>query len=257
MQRYFLEEDYQPIEVYQVAGEHYHHIVHVMRMVPSAKCYLVFNNNIAILAEIIEITSSTVLFRELEKEIMQKELPIAVTVACSYPKGDKLEWIIQKGTELGTHQFLGFPSENSIIKWEEKKRVAKTKRLNKIALEAAEQSHRQWLPSVKLLKTGKELVALFQNYDQVIVAYEESAKQGDTHSLVKSFTSLDKNKKNKILAIFGPEGGFSPKEITIFKQAGATLCGLGPRILRAETAPLYFLSALSYQQELLACNLVD
>lgn len=121
MQRYFLEEDYQPIEVYQVAGEHYHHIVHVMRMVPSAKCYLVFNNNIAILAEIIEITSSTVLFRELEKEIMQKELPIAVTVACSYPKGDKLEWIIQKGTELGTHQFLGFSSENSIIKWEEKK----------------------------------------------------------------------------------------------------------------------------------------
>ena len=85
-------------------------------------------------------------------------------------------------------------------------------------------------------------------YDKILVAYEESAKQGEKSQLVQSFQALQPGQR--VLAIFGPEGGITPKEIEIFTQAGAFLCGLGPRILRCETAPLYLLGAASYQFEL-------
>lgn len=67
-----------------------------MRMTPNDRCYLVFQNKTAILAEIVEIDSTSVYFKEISKEEMDKELPIEVTIACGLPKGDKLEWIVQK-----------------------------------------------------------------------------------------------------------------------------------------------------------------
>lgn len=249
MQRYFLEEPYEPKEKYAVTGESYHHIVRVMRMEPTMKCYLVFQNAVAILAEITEITEEQVWFKELSKELADKELPLIVTIACGFPKGDKLEWIVQKGTELGAAAFVGFPAKASVVKWDHKKRGAKTKRLEKIALEAAEQSHRQQTPSVTLLEQSKELVEQFANFDTVLIAYEESAKQGEKSQLAKTLS--DSQLGQRLLVVFGPEGGFSPQEIEEFQTAGGLLCGLGPRILRAETAPLYVLSAISYQMELL------
>ncbi len=82
-----------------------------------------------------------------------------------------------------------------------------------------------------------------------MVAYEESAKQGETATLVKLLQNVSVNAQ--ILAVFGPEGGFTSEEIAMFEQNQALFCGLGPRILRAETAPLYLLSAISYHWELL------
>lgn len=127
MQRYFMKEDYQEKDLYKVADENYHHIVRVMRMTPNDRCYLVFQNKTAILAEIVEIDSTSVYFKEISKEEMDKELPIEVTIACGLPKGDKLEWIVQKGTELGGNQFIGFPAKTSVVKWDHKKRAAKEK----------------------------------------------------------------------------------------------------------------------------------
>lgn len=86
-------------------------------------------------------------------------------------------------------------------------------------------------------------------FDCVIVAYEESAKEGESAALVKAVTGLKKG--SRILFVFGPEGGLSPAEIATLEEAGAILAGLGPRILRTETAPLYALSAVSVLTELM------
>ncbi|MDU4180439.1 MAG: 16S rRNA (uracil(1498)-N(3))-methyltransferase [Enterococcus faecalis] len=231
MQRYFMKEDYQEKDLYKVADENYHHIVRVMRMTPNDRCYLVFQNKTAILAEIVEIDSTSVYFKEISKEEMDKELPIEV------------------GTELGGNQFIGFPAKTSVVKWDHKKRAAKEKRLQKIATEAAEQSHRQQTPSVSLVEKTQEIIAQFDSYDTVLVAYEESAKQGEKSQLAQVLSTCQPGAR--LCVLFGPEGGFAPQEIEQFLQAGAKLCGLGPRILRAETAPLYLLSAVSYQMELL------
>ncbi|MGL4697152.1 16S rRNA (uracil(1498)-N(3))-methyltransferase [Enterococcus larvae] len=249
MQRYFIKETYEAKSEYSVAGENYHHIVRVMRMKPEDQLFLVFDNGVVILGEISSIDEQEVLIRELSKEDGDKELPVNVTIACGLPKGDKLEWIIQKGTELGGHGFIGFPAKNSIVKWDHKKRGNKVKRLEKIAQEAAEQSHRQLMPEVRLLEKEQELIDSFSTYDKVLIAYEESAKQGEQSLLAETLKTLKAG--DDLLIVFGPEGGFSPEEIDVFKENGGVSCGLGPRILRAETAPLYALSAVSYQLEML------
>lgn len=249
MQRYFVDEVYENQPEFSVTGDNYHHIVRVMRMKPKDQLFLVFNNSVVIQGEITSIDEQEVLIRELSKEETDKELPVNVTIACGLPKGDKLEWIVQKGTELGSHCFIGFPAKNSIVKWDHKKRGNKVKRLGKIAQEAAEQSHRQFMPEVLLFEKEQELIDRFASYDKVLIAYEESAKQGERSVLAETLTQLKQG--DNLLIVFGPEGGFSPDEIELFNQNGGISCGLGPRILRAETAPLYALSVISYQLEML------
>ena len=249
MQRYFINETYEEEVLFSLTGADFHHAAHVMRMKQGDECFLSFNNEVAIIAEITEITDETIRLKELRKETNQKEMPIEVSIACSYTKGDKLEFVAQKATELGMSKLIGFPGKTSVAKWDEKKLTKKVPRFEKIVKEAAEQSHRQKIPTVELFATFKTFLASLEKYDKILIAYEESAKEGETKSLVKSLQEVKAG--DKLLIIFGPEGGISPEEITQFEEQGAILCGLGPRILRAETAPLYALSAMSYQWELL------
>lgn len=245
MQRYFLDQAYQA--TVEVSGEAHHHMSRVMRMSAEDQVFLVFNDQTAIIAQIISIDGDKVTLEEVEKESLQRELPINITIASGFPKGEKLELIVQKGTELGAYAFIAFPGESSVAKWDAKKQQKKQQRLNKIAQEAAEQSHRQALPQVEFA-SEKELIASFVDYDAVLIAYEESAKQGEQARLVQTFQKL--NTGQKLLVVFGPEGGLTPNEIEKFQAAGAHLCGLGPRILRTETAPFYLLSAASFYYEL-------
>ncbi|MGV3084056.1 16S rRNA (uracil(1498)-N(3))-methyltransferase [Enterococcus dispar] len=248
MQRYFISTPYKKDEI-RLSGEAFHHMIRVMRMKPEDEVYLVYADQIAIIAKIVAIEEDAVILTEVEKERQNKELPLLVTIASGYPKGDKLEWIVQKGTELGAYEFIGFPAQSSVVKWDEKKLAKKKQRLVKIAQEAAEQSQRQLTPNVELLANEGQLWDKLDAYDAIVVAYEESAKQGEKAQLVQVLQSLPAG--SRLLAIFGPEGGITPDEIEKLKAGGGKLCGLGPRILRTETAPLYLLSAISYQWELL------
>ncbi|MDU5336002.1 16S rRNA (uracil(1498)-N(3))-methyltransferase [Enterococcus sp.] len=245
MQRYFIDQPHQ--STIEVSGEPHHHMSRVMRMSVDDQVFLVFKDQIAIKAKITAIDSDKVTLAEVEKENLQRELPIQITIASGFPKGEKLELIVQKGTELGAHGFIAFPGESSVAKWDAKKQQKKQQRLNKIAQEAAEQSHRQALPTVNFA-SEKELIENFADYDAVLIAYEESAKQGEQAQLVQTFQALEAGQK--LLVVFGPEGGLTPNEIEKFQAAGAQLCGLGPRILRTETAPFYLLSAASFYYEL-------
>lgn len=249
MQRYFTNEKYEEKDTYSLSGEPYHHITHVMRMQEGDQIYLVFSDQVTIQAKITFISEQKVFVEEVAKESQEKELPLEVTIACGYPKGDKFDWLVQKATELGAAAFIGFPAKTSIVKWDQKKLSKKQQRLEKITQEAAEQSQRSYLPDVTLLANERDLLNLFSQYDYILVAYEESAKQDETATLAKLLQDVSVNAR--ILAIFGPEGGFMPEEISMFEQNQALFCGLGPRILRAETAPLYLLSAISYHWELL------
>ncbi|MDH6365085.1 16S rRNA (uracil1498-N3)-methyltransferase [Enterococcus sp. PF1-24] len=249
MQRYFIEEKYQPQVSYQLTGENFHHIVRVMRMQPDEEVYLVFSDQVSIIAAISQITEEAVWLKEIRREQQNKELPVELTIACAFPKGDKLEWVIQKGTELGAQHFMAFPGQTSVAKWDEKKLAKKEQRYQKIAQEAAEQSQRQYAPKITLFANQKKWLQQLSQFDYIVVAYEESAKQGEQANLVKILQQAQPGEK--IVAIFGPEGGLTPKEIEELNELGGVCCGLGPRILRAETAPLYFLSAASYQLELL------
>lgn len=246
MQRYFVDE--LPLDgKVIVTGENFHHIAHVMRSRVGEKHFLVFPDHTSVVGELLELTADEAVYGHFIKEAFTRELPVTLTIACGLPKGDKLDWIVQKGTELGAAAFTAFPSQTSVVRWDEKKRSKRLTRLEKIAKEAAEQSHRTQTPLVRFTSFA-ELLQDFPRFTHVLIAYEESAKEGERAQLVQTFEKMQPG--DSLLAVFGPEGGFAPEEIAQFEKAGAKCCGLGPRILRAETAPLYVLASASFYFEL-------
>ncbi|WP_042478191.1 16S rRNA (uracil(1498)-N(3))-methyltransferase [Bacillus ndiopicus] len=247
MQRYFVNEQFDENEQLEIVGEIAKHISKVMRMQIGDEIIVVTNDK-AFISEIIEIEAAVVV-RNTGREIPSPEMPIKVDIACGLPKGDKLELIAQKATELGMHSLIPFAAERSIVKWDDKKGEKKTERLQKIAQEAAEQSHRTYVPQICQPISFKELLKLISKYDAVFIADEEDAKQLQRTKFADKLKKVYDNKSESILCIFGPEGGISRQESASLLQAGAETMSLGPRILRAETAPLYALSAISYEFE--------
>ena len=223
------------------------HMFNVMRLTEDDQVVLVFEDGIKRLARVTDRENHV--FEVIEDLNETVEMPVSVTIASGFPKGDKLEFITQKVTELGASQIWAFPADWSVAKWDGKKLGKKVEKLEKIALGAAEQSKRNLVPSIALFEKKADFLAQLDQFDRIVVAYEESAKEGESAALVQVVSGLEKG--SKVLFIFGPEGGLSPAEIESFEAKGAVLAGLGPRILRAETAPLYALSAVSVVTELM------
>lgn len=245
MQRYFLEDAHADQEFLNITGDDAKHIIKVMRQSVGDELIAVVSGKVY-LAEIVE-AALDVQVKLIEQLPDRSELPKRVTIACGLPKGDKLELITQKATELGMSALLPYAAERSIVKWDNSKSTKKTERLKKIAKEAAEQSHRSRIPSIHSVHSFRELLEAAKSYDAVIVAYEEEAKQQDGKRFAEILKSL--YDKDSILLVFGPEGGISNSEADALARAGAQFASLGPRILRTETAPLYALSAMSYEFE--------
>jgi 16S rRNA (uracil1498-N3)-methyltransferase len=248
LQRYFVTN--QPAtESFVIEGEDHHHISRVMRMKTGDQIICVNDDKRSALCSIAEITAEQTIVDVVKWDDDRVELPIQITIVSGLPKGDKLEWIIQKGTELGANEFVPFLAARSIVKWDEKKGAKKLERWQKIAKEAAEQSHRNIIPCVASPISIKDLLQKAEQFDYCLVAYEEEARLGEMAVLVSTLKVM--NPGQSLLIVFGPEGGLTPEEVSLLREKGFLVCGLGPRILRTETAPLYLLSAVSYHFELL------
>ena len=246
LQRYFVENIVN--NKANISGEDVHHIARVMRMDVGDQLYCCDSDGKVARCEITEITNESVLTNVVEWMKNSVELPINVSIVSGLPKADKLEYVIQKGTELGASEFVPFIAARSIVKWDEKKGSKKVERWNKIAKEAAEQSHRSKIPTVQAPISFKQLISLSANHDYKLIAYEEEARRGEKSNLASTF---DKMKTGEtLLIVVGPEGGLTEKEVTLLHKNGFISCSLGPRILRTETAPLYLLAAVSYYFEL-------
>ncbi|MET3699295.1 16S rRNA (uracil1498-N3)-methyltransferase [Bacillus oleivorans] len=249
MQRYFIGFDHVEDDQIWISGEDAHHISRVMRMKAGDSFIAVLPDGSSSQCKILQTAESKVFAKALGWKQEEKELPIKVAIGSGLPKGDKLEWIIQKGTELGAHTFIPFNAARSIVKWDPKKSEKKLVRWEKIAKEAAEQSHRTTVPGItppvelmKLIETGLE-------YRFKVIAYEEEAKNGHSSKFASLLAKMTPG--DSLLVIFGPEGGLTAEEVSILENNGFISVGLGPRILRTETAPLYVLSAISYHFELM------
>lgn len=248
MQRYFIDQVIQSVgEQISVPKEQEHHMVKVMRMNIGECCEIVDEKEQLYIAKITQLSPFELKIEEHKEQNV--ELPIDVTIFVGLSKGDKLETIVQKATELGVQTIVPVEMKRNMVKWTKDKSLKKIERLQKIAQEAAEQSHRLHIPKVLDLMTLKESVVLAKQSTKALVAFEEVAKQGEAAVFVQMLTSLQKG--DSISFYFGPEGGFDLQEIEYLNSQEVHSCALGPRILRAETAPMYALAAISYHFELL------
>jgi 16S rRNA (uracil1498-N3)-methyltransferase len=255
MQRYFVPPGQMGEASVALIGEDARHLSAVMRAKPGDRFIACDGQGRDVLAKIVSIDKDNVQADIAEELGAGAEMAWSVTVAQSLPKGDKLETIIQKGTEAGASVFVPFLSERTIVQYDERKEAKRIERWRKIAKEAAEQSHRSVIPDIITVQSWKTLLKQFAEYDLVLFCYEEEGRSGGgLRELLSTFKSKVNKVRPKVLVAIGPEGGFSPQEADAAKAAGANLIGLGRRILRTETAALYALACLAYESGELGGN---
>ena len=167
------------------------------------------------------------------------EAKVQVSVYMAFSKGDKLEHVIQKSTELGAYEIVAFPSARCVSRPDEKSLKKKLERWQKIAQSAAEQSGRGVIPQVVVVPSYGEALKRAAQADKAILFYEN--EQAVTLKM-----SLQTGDYRTVSLLTGPEGGLESAEVEKARQAGLDICTLGKRILRCETAPLCALSAVMY-----------
>ena len=211
-----------------------HHVLHVMRNKVGDKI-IAINNGKEYLSEITNLSPLTILVKE--ELSTDNELKKDLTLLYCLAKGDKIEFVIQKATELGAKKIALISSKYCVTKIDNQSFNKKLVRYQAIAKEASEQSHRQIIPEIlgvfDINKIPSSLLS-----DDNYVAYE---KCEDT-------PSLEINGKS-VSILIGPEGGLDKKEIEILEKTGFKCVSLGKRILRTETAAVYALSVLGYLLE--------
>ena len=181
-----------------------------------------------------------------EKENLS-EYPFEINLYQGIAKGDKMDNIIQKATELGVTNIIPTETKFTVVKISDDKSDKKIDRWNKIAREAAKQSERGIIPTVKSPMKFKD--AILECKDKIaMVCYGRE----DHYNLKNFFNDKNINKDNikniKSISFFiGPEGGFDLSEIEFAKENGIEIVSLGDKIYRTETASIVMLGMLTYE----------
>lgn len=176
----------------------------------------------------------------IKKEHTAEENGLIIALLQGLPKGEKMDFIVQKTTELGVKKIIPVISERSIPKLTEPKISKKVDRWYKIAISAAEQCGAARLPSISEPKIFLEAIKEVENYELKLLFYEKERK--NTFKAILSEHPMVK----KIAVFIGPEGGFSEQEVSDANKLGFIPVSLGKQILRTETAPITILSILRY-----------
>lgn len=251
MQRYFVPPGQIGESAVTLLGEDARHLATVMRAKPGDEFIVCDGSGSELLAKAETVEPSKVSASVVGRQASLAEMAWRVTVAQSLPKGDKLETVIQKGTEAGAHAFRPFLSQRTIVQYDERKEAKRLDRWRKIAKEAAEQAHRGIVPEVAPVCSWKSLVGSFGEYDLTLLCYEEEGRHGSgLRPVLADFNNgfaARAERAPRVLLIVGPEGGFAPQEAEQAEAAGAKAVGLGRRILRTETAALVALACVAYE----------
>ena len=174
-----------------------------------------------------------------ERRESESEARVRVSVYMAFSKGDKLEHVIQKATELGAYEIVAFPSARCVSRPDDKSLKKKLERWQKIAASAAEQSGRGRIPEIFTLPSYAAALQRAAQADKALLFYEN--EQATTLRM-----ALEAGPYRTVSLLTGPEGGLEASEVAQASDAGLRVCTLGKRILRCETAPLCGLSAIMY-----------
>lgn len=227
-----------------IDGADAHHIARSLRMAEGDKTVVCDGEGKEYLCRLVRIRDEECVCDIVEEKESASESPISITLCMAYPKGDKLETVIQKAVELGADRIIPFESSRCIKRPKAEKAEKQTARLQRIAEEAAKQCGRAKIPTVSQATSYKAMLDEATDSALALLCYE--SEEGLT---IKSVLS-GKKAPASISVIVGSEGGFSAEEVAEAKAAGCISVSLGERILRCETAPSYALAAISYEFEL-------
>ena len=232
-------------QVVTLTGDDAHHLLYAMRAKAGDEVVLVDDAGQVARMELTGFTADTVTMRLIERLAADTESPLSLVLAQCLPKGDKLEFIVQKAVELGAVAVQPLASRNSVVRYDAKKAVAKEKRWQKIADEAAKQCGRTRLPVVRsILPLADWLAARSAREDAALLFCYENEERQPMQAALRALPASVR----EITLLVGPEGGFTLAEAEAIASAGGVSVTLGPRILRAETAAVAAMSIVQYER---------
>jgi len=235
MQRYFCNEVNN--EVFNLNEDDSYHIKKVMRMNIGMNIEIVCGKKLFI-GEIIELDPIVRAKIVLNKDDYN-EMDVKVSICQSLVNEQKMDFILQKATELGAYDFYPYKALNSVVK-DNGKGDKKVLRWQKIVKEASEQSKRNIIPNVHNMIDINELINLKADL-KIICTVNEVTKN------IKKVLQ-EHSKCDTIIIVVGPEGGFKPQEEALLIDNGFVSVSLGSRVLRTETASLAILSMINYER---------
>ena len=232
MFNFFASESNKQNSVYIIDGADYNHIKNVLRMEIDDKC-LISCGGKSDLCKIKVFSEDSVRLEIIEENYTDTELPVKIYLFQGLPKGDKMEYIIQKCVELGVFAIMPVEMKHCIVKLDDKKAKSKQSRWQSIAESAAKQSKRNIIPEILEVSSFDKALEFAKTLDLILVPYENEEGMSATKKALKNLKSV------KSVGIFiGPEGGFEKAEIKKSLDADAKIISLGKRILRTETAAI-------------------
>ena len=243
MPRFFVESADVKDGAVKITGDDARHIARSLRMAVGDEITVCDGEGAEHTCSLTKIRDEECECKILSTQPSRSEPQAEIALFMAYPKGDKLETVVQKAVELGVSTVIPFESSRCIKRPSPEKGDKQTARLSRIAAEAAKQCGRAKLPKILPPIKLTELISMLPSYDMSLICYEDEEKKS-----IKQ--ALDNASPRSIAVIVGCEGGFSYEEWAAITEAGAISVTLGPRILRCETAPLYALAAISYRFEL-------
>lgn len=238
MTRFFVTPEEMQPNFLVLTGENAAH-AKVLRLQPGEDVLVCDGIGNECICTVSDVSSGQISLVVNSRQTSSTEAAVQVSVYMAFSKGDKLEHVIQKATELGAIEIVAFPSSRCVSRPDEKSLAKKLERWQKIAASAAEQSGRGCIPQVLTLESYRAALERAAKADKAILFYEN--ERATTLRM-----ALEEGKFTTVSLLTGPEGGLEEREVEMAKNAGLQICTLGSRILRCETAPLCALSAVMY-----------
>ncbi|MGQ9646204.1 MAG: 16S rRNA (uracil(1498)-N(3))-methyltransferase [Thermodesulfobacteriota bacterium] len=240
MPRFYVSSPRIEEEFLKVQGGEVRHIRRVLRLKVGDRLIVFDGSTKEYEGVIFEETPSSVVIKLEEVRSPVRESPLEITLAQSLLKSEKMEYLIQKATELGIRRFAPFFSSRSVPLLDKSKKLRRYHRWEKIAVEACKQCGRVSIPKVEPLQDYSEMLRMAGSEGLRLILWEKEGR--GLKEVVREF-----REGTKVFFIVGPEGGMSDEEVKEAKRVGFIPISLGKRILRSETAGLCLLSILQYE----------
>jgi 16S rRNA (uracil1498-N3)-methyltransferase len=245
MHRFYLPPESWNADALILSGTEAHHGRDVLRLGPGDKVVVFDGRGRELTAEIGSSDSSKISLRKLH-EAKTPPLRCQITLGQAIPKGKNMDLIVQKAVEIGAAEIAPILSDRTIVRLDEESAASKQSKWQTVAIEAAKQCGQNWLPRVQLPRTMTQFFEQPRRFDlQLIGSLQSDAVH--LKKILAEYLAEHGDRPTSVLMLVGPEGDFTPAELSLARTHGCRPITLGPIVLRVETASIYCLSVLSYE----------
>ncbi|HSV62952.1 MAG TPA: 16S rRNA (uracil(1498)-N(3))-methyltransferase [Chthoniobacterales bacterium] len=245
MHRFYLAPENWNPDALALKGPEGHHCRNVLRLESGDKVVLFDGRGREVTAEITSADSSDILLRRIH-EAQTPPLRCQITLGQAIPKGKNMDLIVQKAVEIGAAEIAPIISDRTVVRLDEESASAKQGKWQTVAIEAAKQCGQNWLPRVHVPQTMSQFFQRSRRFDlQLIGSLQTDAVH--LKKILAEYSAEHGDRPTSVLMLVGPEGDFTPAELSLARSHGCRPITLGPIILRVETASIYCLSVLSYE----------